>query len=124
MINGIIKEKNGFAVKDFENGKILFRLGNPEYATYNDALESCKGKCYPESFHQYLRQAPDLGFAPTDCTWENLIYEGNPLGVWDPRTKEWRSSRSMMHGAATDEEIAYLDALCFTYESLMAMAEQ
>lgn len=123
MINGIVKSENGFSVKDFENGKILFGLGNLKYSTYTDALEACRGRCYPDSFYQYLVQAPDLGFEPTDYTWENMIYDGNPLGIWDNRIKEWRTSRSMMHGAATDEEIAYLDALCFTYESLVAMVK-
>lgn len=123
MINGIIKNGNGFSVKDFQNCKILFDIDDLNFDSYEDAVKECRGKYYPDSFYPYLMQAAEFDFEPTDYTWENMIHDGDPRGVWDGRMKEWRSSRSMMHGAATEDEVAYLDALCFTYESLMAMVK-
>lgn len=50
-----------------------------------------------------------------------MIYAEDPRGVWDGEREVWRNVSSMDRGAATDEEIAYVDALDATYTSLMTM---
>ena len=52
-----------------------------------------------------------------------LIYANDPRGVWDGERKEYRNVSSMDRGAATESEIAYVDALDATYKSLVAMVK-
>lgn len=122
MTNGIIEIENGFAVKDFETGRISFELGNLSFPSYDDAVESCFGRYYPRSYRRYLRQAGTLDTTPDADTWENMIYANDPNGIWDGEQKKYRNVTSMDRGAATAKEIAYVDALDATYTSLVKMA--
>lgn len=122
MTNGIIEIENGFAVKDFETGRISFELGNLSFPSYDDAVESCFGRYYPRSYRRYLRQAGTLDTTPDADTWENMIYANDPNGIWDGEQKKYRNVTSMNRGAATAKEIAYVDALDATYTSLVKMA--
>ena len=122
MTNGIIEIENGFAVKDFETGRISFELGTLSFPSYDDAVESCFGRYYPRSYRRYLRQAGTLDTTPDADTWENMIYANDPNGIWDGEQKKYRNVTSMNRGAATAKEIAYVDALDATYTSLVKMA--
>lgn len=122
MTNGIIEIENGFAVKDFETGRISFELGTLSFPSYDDAVESCFGRYYPRSYRRYLRQAGTLDTTPDADTWENMIYANDPNGIWDGEQKKYRNVTSMDRGAATAKEIAYVDALDATYTSLVKMA--
>lgn len=124
MTNGIVKTENGFSVKDFESGEIKFNIGNPSFSSYVDAVESCKGKFYPISFYLYLLKAAELDKAPDADVWENMVYAEDPRGVWDNEEKVYRNVTEMDRGAATEDEIAYIDALDATYHSLMAMVAE
>ncbi len=121
MTNGIIKTEDGFSVKDFETGKVSFSIGKRKYPSYMDAVNACYGKFYPKSYYPYLVKAADLDKEPDADVWENMIYAEDPRGVWDGEQKEYRNVTSMDRGAATDDEIAYVDALDATYQSLRAM---
>lgn len=120
MTNGIIKTENGFSVKDFETEEVKFSIGNPKFKSYMDAVNECRGKFYPDSYHQYLEKAAELEELNADV-WENMIYAGDYRGVWDGERKEYRDISTMDRGAATEDEIAYVDALDATYNSLKAM---
>ena len=122
MTNGTIEIENGFAVKDFETGRISFELGTLSFPSYDDAVESCFGRYYPRSYRRYLRQAGTLDTTPDADTWENMIYANDPNGIWDGEQKKYRNVTSMDRGAATAKEIAYVDALDATYTSLVKMA--
>lgn len=124
MTNGIVQTKKGFSVKDFETGNFVFGIGQISFPTYRDALESCRGKFYPQSYYSYLLKAAELDKAPDADIWENMIYAQDPRGVWDGEREEYRNITSMDRGAATNAEIAYVDALDTTYKSLMAMVKQ
>ena len=123
MTNGIVQTENGFAVKDFDSCEIKFNLGRLSFPSYLDAVENCKGKFYPLSYYLYLLKAAELESAPDADVWENMIYAEDPRGVWDGEAKIFRNVTEMDRGAATDDEIAYVDALAFTYKSLMAMTK-
>lgn len=122
MTNGIIQTEAGFSVKDFENRKILFSIGQITFPTYEAAVKACRGKFYPQSYHQYLLRAAKLDKDPDADVWENMIYAEDPRGVYDGETKKYKNISSMDRGAATEEEVAYIDALDATYRSLKAMA--
>lgn len=130
MTYGIVKTDNGFAVKDFSTGRVLYTLVKLSFYTYRDAMENCRNKFYPSSYYQYLDEVirlKELGVLtkePDADIWENLIYGGDYRGIWDGTRQEYRNVTSMDKGAATDEEIAYVDALAATYESLMAMVRK
>lgn len=124
MTNGIIQTDKGFAVKEFEADRQLFVIGNLKFRTYMDAVNTCNGMFYPKSYFPYLVKADELEKEPDADTWENMIYAQDPRGVWDGEKKEYRNVSSMNRGAATKEEIAYVDALDSTYKSLMAMVEK
>lgn len=123
MTNGIIQNEKGFSVKDFETGHILFHIGQLHCGSYKEAVDTCRGKFYPQSCFPYLMKAAELEKEPDADTWENMIYAQDPQGVWDGEKQSYRNVTSMDRGAATDEEIAYVDALDATYHSLKAMAE-
>lgn len=123
MTNGIVSQKEGFAVKNFETGEIAFEIGNQKYASYEEACKKCVGKFYPQSYFPYLMGAGNLKISLDTDTWENMVYAGDPRGVWDNEKKEYRNVSAMDRGAATEDEIAYIDALDATHKSLMAMAE-
>lgn len=95
MTNGIIEIENGFAVKDFETGRISFELGTLSFPSYDDAVESCFGRYYPRSYRRYLRQAGTLDTTPDADTWENMIYANDPNGIWDG---EQKISQRYIHG--------------------------
>lgn len=121
MTNGIVKTEKGFGVKDFESGRLLFDIGARQYPSYMDAVEACRGRFYPLSYYPYLVKADELD-TPIDADiWENMIYAEDPNGVWDGEREEYRNVSSMDRGAGTEEEIAYVDAIDATYQSLMAM---
>lgn len=121
MTNGIIETEKGFSVKDFDENRIVFNIGNPKFASYMDAVEACRGKFYPASYYPYLVKAGEFDNISDANVWENMIYAEDPRGIWDGESEEWRDVSAMNRGAATDEEIAYVDALDATYKSLMAM---
>lgn len=124
MTNGIIQTENGFSVKDFETGELKFGIGNIQFSSYMDAVEACRGKFYPLSYYPYLLKAAELENAPDADVWENMIYAEDPRGVWDGERKTYRNVSAMDRGAATEEEIAYVDALDATYTSLLAMIKK
>lgn len=124
MTNGIIQTENGFAVKDFDMERISFNIGRISFPSYTSAVDQCRGKFYPQSYYPYLKQAENFDKAPDADVWENMIYAEDPRGVWDGEREEYRNVSSMDRGAATEEEIAYVDALAATYKSLMAMVEK
>lgn len=120
MTIGIIKEGKGFSLMEFESGNIMDITVNGNPGTYLEAVEACNG-VYEESFYPYLVQAATLEKVPDADVWENMIYAKDPRGIWDGEKEEYRNVTSMDRGAATDEEIDYVDALDATYHSLMAM---
>lgn len=124
MTNGIIQNEDGFSVKDFETGHVLFHIGIIHESSYMRAVEKCYGKYYPVSYFPYLIKAATLDKEPDADVWENMIYAEDPRGVWDGEKEEYRDVSSMDRGAATEEEIAYVDALDATYKSLMAMVKK
>jgi hypothetical protein len=85
-----------------------------------EAVNECRGKFYPKSYYQYLEKADGLEELNADV-WENMIYAEDYRGVWDGERKEYRDVSTMNRGAATDEELAYVDALDATYNSLKGM---
>lgn len=121
MTNGIIKTGSGFSVKDFESGEVKFAIGSPSFPSYMDAVERCRGRFYPVSCYPYLVKAAGLDREPDADIWENMVYAEDPRGVWDGEAKVFRNVTEMDRGAATEDEIAYIDALAATYESLRAM---
>lgn len=122
MINGIIQTENGFSVKDFETGEVTKELGALSYKSFDSAMFFC-GAYFPKSFVDYLQEATALKSAPDADVWENMIYADDPDGIYDYDKEEYRNVTEMDRGAATEEEIAYVDALDATYKSLMAMVE-
>lgn len=124
MTNGIIKTENGFSVKDFESCEVKFNIGSPSYSTYIDAVEGCKGRFYPLSLYPYLLKAAELDKAPDADVWENMVYAEDPRGVWDGEEQVYHNVTELDRGAATDDEIAYIDALDATYRSLVMMAAE
>ena len=130
MTNGIVKTNNGFAVKDFNECKILFHIGKQTAPSYEKAVEICQGKYYPMSFYKYLMKVSELKKSgkltkePDADIWENLIYADDYRGIWDGTNQQYRNVTEMDKGAATEEEIDYVDALASTYESLMAMVTE
>lgn len=124
MTNGIVKTDNGFSVKDFESGKIKFNIGSPVFKSYEDAVGNFRGTFYPQSYYPYLMKAAELDKAPDADVWENMVYAEDPRGVWDGEEQVYHNVTELDRGAATDDEIAYIDALDSTYRSLMAMVEK
>lgn len=120
MANGIIKTEYGYFVKDFDTNEVKYNIGNPKFNSYMEAVNECRGKFYPESYYQYLEKAARLEELNADV-WENMIYAEDYRGVWDGERKEYRDVSTMNRGAATDEELAYVDALDATYNSLKGM---
>lgn len=127
MINGIIKVRNEFAVKDFSENKVLFRIGNPVFSSYENAVNDVCGKYCPASYHSYLSKVGELQALgeltkePDADIWENLIYAEDYRGVWNGTEQEYQPVTSVDKGAATEDELDYVDALASTYESLKAM---
>lgn len=122
MTNGIVQTEQGFSVKDFETGVIVSDINRCRFTSYTRVVEAYCGD-YEESFRSYLLQAASLGKEPDADTWENMIYADDPRGVYDGEKDEYRNVTEMDRGAATEEEIAYVDALDATYKSLMAMVD-
>ncbi len=129
MINGIIQSKDGFALKDFEGCKVISDIGDLHFVTYEEAVDKCCGVYYPVEYRPYLKEMGELRKTgrlekePDADVWENLIYADDYRGVWDGERKEYRDVTSMDKGAAADDEIAYVDALAITYDSLRAMVK-
>lgn len=127
MTNGIIKTDKGFAVKDFDKAEVVFNIGAISFPSYQKAVETCRGKFYPSSYYQYLvkvgelKECGELKSEPDADIWENLIYGDDYRGIWDGTKEEYVPVTAVDKGAATEEEIDYVDALAATYESLMAM---
>lgn len=127
MINGIVQINKGFAVHDFTKGKIVFNIGTLGFSTYEEAAKVCRGKFYPASFYKYLikvgqlKKSGELKRKPDADIWENLIYAEDYRGVWDGTKEKYVPVTSVDKGAATEEELDYVDALAATYESLTAM---
>lgn len=122
MINGIIQTENGFSVKDFDAEEVMFSIGCIRFRSYMDAVKTCKGIFYPLSYYHYLKMAAGLEGVPDADVWENMVYAGDSRGIYDGETDTWRNVTSIDRGAATEEEIAYIDALDSTYKSLVAMS--
>ena len=68
-----------------------------------------------------VSESTERGKTPNPDECETMFSAEDPRGVWDCEPEVWRHVSSMDRGAATDEEIAYVDALDATYTSLMAM---
>lgn len=124
MIKGIIKTPEGFSVKNFQTGELLDSVGSPSYESYMDAVNGCRGYYAPDSCYDYLASVCDMDITPDADIWENLIYASDPRGVWDGERQIYRNVTSMDRGAATEDEIAFVDALDATYHSLMAMVKK
>ncbi len=130
MTNGIIPYEDGFAVKDFDSCKVLFEIGKISFPSYERAVEACSGKFYPPSYKPYLVTAGNLAASgklkkePDADVWENLVYADDYRGIFDGEKEEYHNVTSVDKGAATEREIAYIDALAATYESLRAMTEK
>lgn len=123
MTKGIVQTQDGFAVKDFETGNTT-AIGQLSFSSYMEALGACYERYFPGEYFHYLYQAEYFDKEPDADTWENMIYADDPRGIYDGETKEYRNVTSMDRGAATDEEIAFVDALDATYKSLMAMVRE
>lgn len=127
MTNGIIKTDRGFAVKDFHKAEVIFNIGKLNFSSYEQAVEVCRGKFYPSSYYQYLvkvgelKESGELNGEPDADIWENLIYADDYRGIWDGTKEQYAPVTSVDKGAATEDEIDYVDALAATYESLTAM---
>lgn len=124
MIKGIIKTPEGFSVKNFQTGELLEFIGNPSYKSYMDAVNGCRKYYAPDFCYDYLSSVPAMNIMPDADVWENLIYASDPRGVWDGERQIYRNVTSMDRGAATEDEIAYVDALDATYYSLIAMIKK
>ena len=120
-IEGIIKTPEGFLKKDFKTGEILGPVVLPPCRNYEEALAECRKFIRPASMETYLRRAFELNLKPDADVWENLIYAEDPRGVWDGEREIYRDVTSMDRGAATEEEIAYVDALDAAYQSMRAL---
>lgn len=124
---GIIKMGDGsFALKDFESGSVISVFGHLTFSSYGQAVERCYAK-YPSCQYGHLKKinklkaSGELVKEPDADIWENLVYAGDYRGLWDGTRQEYRNVTSMDKGAATEVEIAQIDALASTYESLMSM---
>lgn len=127
MINGIVQTEGGFAVKDFEACHEVYKIGNVSFPSYAAALDACCSTHVPASYYGYLEPAGTAGDKPDICTWEmfnNMVHAGDPRGVWDGEKKKWCDVCTRNRGAADDDEIALIDALDATYQSLRAMVRQ
>lgn len=119
MIKAIVMNEKGFSVEDFEACEVVKELEAKKFASYMEAVNEMKTE-YEESLYEYLVKAEGLE-SPDADTWENMIYAGDPKGVYDGERNIYRNVTSMDRGAATEEEIDFVDALDATYKSLMAM---
>lgn len=123
LVNGIIQTPNGYAVKNFmEPKKAPIDIGNISFPNYEAAVYYMSNLLYPESYRNYLLAVKDL--VPDYDTWNNLIFIGHAQGFYDHEQKRFKSARQMDMHAADDVEIAYVEALEATYESILAMVEK
>lgn len=122
FVNGIIQTENGYAVKDFMAlEKQPIEIGRLSFADYDTAVSLLANKAYPESYRPYLLAVK--GIQPDNDTWNNLMFIGQAAGYYDHEQKIFKNARQMDMAAATDTEIAYVEALASTYKSIMSMVE-
>lgn len=121
VVNGIIQTEHGYAVKNFmELTKQPVGIGRLSFPDYETAVKYLAGKAYPASYRPYLIAVK--GMEPDNDTWNNLIFIGQAAGYYDHELGTFKSARQMDMGAATETEVAYLEALDATYRSILAMA--
>ena len=119
-MNGMVQTEKGYAVKNFnEPDKAPIEVGKLQFSDYETAVNHLAGTLYPESYKPYLMAVKDM--EPTNDTWNNLIFIGHACGYYDNEQKRFRNAREMNMNAASEEEIAYVDALSSTYESIKSM---
>lgn len=120
IINGIIKTKDGYAIKDFMSpDKPSIDIGTLNFETYDSAVHYLANILFPESYRPYLLAVKEM--SPDEDTWNNLIFIGNASGLYDNETQKYKSARSLDMAAANDMEQAYVEALDSTYQSIRNM---
>lgn len=119
-VNGIIQTENGYAVKNFmASKKQPIDVGKLSFTNYETAVLYLANRIYPESYRPYLLAVKDM--EPDNDTWNNLMFIGQAAGYYDHEKKTFKSARQMDMGAATDTELAYLEALDATHKSIRSM---
>ena len=120
LINGIIQQPDGYAIKNFLQPSMpLIQIGRLSFPNYRTAVVYLANLLYPQSYKPYLLAVE--GLQPTEDTWNNLIYTGHALGIYDHEQQSFLSARSQDMQAASDVELAYVDALQETYTSILSM---
>lgn len=120
IINGIVATPTGYAVKNFMTpDKPPIDIGELNFETYESAVHYLANLLFPESYRSYLLAVN--GIDPNEDTWNNLIFVGHALGIYDHDTKRYKSARQLDMAAANDMEQAYVEALDTTYHSIQNM---
>lgn len=122
-VNGIIQTETGYAVKNFmPEGKQVPVSENISFSDYETAVHCLSGRLYPDSYRQYLLAVKDR--EPDNDMWNNLIFIGHTDGFYDHENQRFKTARQMDMGAATETEIAYIEALQNTYKSIQSMVRE
>ncbi len=121
LVNGIIKTKDGFAVKNFTDPDTVIEIGTLSFDNYPQAVHYLANLLYPESYRSYLLAVEKI--TPNRDTWNNLIFLGTSKGLYDYEQKCYKSARQLDMSAASEVEVAYVEALHSTYESIQAMIQ-
>lgn len=122
LINGIIRTKTGYAVKNFiKPAQPPIDIGTLTFQDYRTAVIYLANLLYPESYRPYLLAVETI--KPTEDTWNNLIYTGHADGIYDKEDNRFYNARSHDMHAASEAEIAYVEALQETYTSICTMVE-
>lgn len=120
LINGIIRNKTGYAVKNFlQPDQPPVDIGTLSFPDYQTAVIYLANLLYPLSYKPYLLAVEHR--MPDEDTWNNLIYTGHADGIFDHEQQQFLSARSQDMQAASETEQAYVEALQATHDSIRSM---
>lgn len=123
IVNGIIQTNDGYAIKNFLiPEKEPIPIGRLDFDSYKNAVQCLSNVLYPESYRPYLLAVENM--SPTADTWDNLIFVGHTHGFYDHETHTFKSARQMDMNAANETELAYMEALEATYNSIQTMVQK
>ena len=123
LVNGIIQTETGYAVKNFMSPeKEPIEIGELKFSNYEAAVHYLSNLLYPESYRAYLLAVKDI--TPDMDTWDNLLFIGHAYGYYDHEKKRFKSARQMDMNAANNVELAYVEALESTYNSIQKMIRE
>lgn len=121
-LNGIIKipKTQEYGILDFlhPNNSPL-NIGTFTFPSYVDAVMALQHRFYPASYLPYLLAVQDL--TPTNDIWNNLVFAGHAYGIYDNKTHMFHNVRKYDMNAASDVEVALIEALASTYTCLQDM---